>query len=55
MTSFLAQSHEMVFGIDRSFTALRIAKKLHKNNLDYVVADFLSPMFGKSKFDLVLA
>ena len=55
MTSFLAQSHEMVFGIDRSFTALRIAKKLHKNNLDYVAADFLSPIFGKSKFDLVLA
>ncbi|QLH03367.1 methyltransferase type 11 [Nitrosopumilus cobalaminigenes] len=55
MTSFLAQSHDMVFGIDRSFTALRIAKKLYKNNLDYVVADFLSPVFGKSKFDLVLA
>jgi len=55
MTSFLAQSHKMVFGIDRSFTALRIAKKSYKNNLDYVVADFLSPVFGKSNFDLVLA
>jgi 2-polyprenyl-3-methyl-5-hydroxy-6-metoxy-1,4-benzoquinol methylase/uncharacterized protein YbaR (Trm112 family) len=55
MTSFLAKSNKMVFGIDRSFTALRIAKKSHKNNLDYVVADFLSPIFGKLKFDLVLA
>ena len=55
MTSFLAESHKMVFGIDRSFNALKIAKKLHKNNLDYVVADFLSPVFGKSNFDLVLA
>ena len=55
MTSFLAKSNKMVFGIDRSFTALRIAKKMYKNNLDYVVADFLSPVFNKSKFDLVLA
>jgi 2-polyprenyl-3-methyl-5-hydroxy-6-metoxy-1,4-benzoquinol methylase/uncharacterized protein YbaR (Trm112 family) len=55
MTSFLAKSNKMVFGIDRSFAALRIAKKSHKNNLDYVVADFLSPIFGKLKFDLVLA
>ena len=55
MTSFLAKSNKMVFGVDRSFSALRIAKKLPKNNLDYVVADFLSPIFGKSQFDLVLA
>lgn len=55
MTSFLAKSSKMVFGVDRSFTALRIAKKLPMNNLDYVVADFLSPIFGKFQFDLVLA
>jgi len=55
MTSFLAKSNKMVFGVDRSFSALRIAKKLPKNNLDYVVADFLSPIFGKFQFDLVLA
>lgn len=55
MTSFLAKSNKMVFGIDRSFAALRIAKKSHKNNLDYIVADFLSPIFGKLKFDLILA
>ena len=55
MTSFLAKSNGMVFGVDRSFSALRIAKKLSKNNLDYIVADFLSPIFGKFQFDLVLA
>lgn len=55
MTSFLAKSNKMVFGVDRSFSALRIAKKLPKNNLDYVVADFLSPIFGKLSFDLILA
>jgi len=55
MTLSLAESHNMVFGVDRSFSALRIAKKSFKNNLDYVVADFLSPVFGKLQFDLVLA
>ena len=55
MTSFLAERHEMVFGIDRSFAALRHAKLVCKNNLDYAVSDILSPVFGKSQFDLVLA
>jgi uncharacterized protein YbaR (Trm112 family) len=55
MTSFLAESHEMVFGIDRSFAALRHAKQVCKNNLDYAVSDILSSVFGRSKFDLVLA
>ena len=55
MTSFLAESHEMVFGIDRSFAALRRAKQVRKNNLDYAVSDILSSVFGKLQFDLVLA
>jgi len=45
----------MVFGIDRSFSALRIAKKSFKNNLDYFIADSMSSVFGKLQFDLVLA
>jgi len=55
MTSSLADSNEMVFGIDRSFSALRVAKKSYKNNLDYFVADSLSSVFGKLQFDLILA
>ena len=55
MTSFLSESHGMVFGVDRSFAALRYAKQVYKSNLDYVVSDILSPIFGKSQFDLVLA
>jgi 2-polyprenyl-3-methyl-5-hydroxy-6-metoxy-1,4-benzoquinol methylase/uncharacterized protein YbaR (Trm112 family) len=55
ITSSLADCHDMVFGIDRSFNALRYAKKSSKNNLDYVVADSLSPVFGKLQFDLILA
>ncbi len=54
MTSYLANSNKMVFGIDRSFSALQIAKKSSKSNLDYFVADSLSPIFGKLQFDLIL-
>ena len=55
ITSSLADCHDMVFGIDRSFSALRYAKKSSKNNLDYIVADSLSPVFGKLQFNLILA
>ena len=55
MTSILADSNKMVFGIDRSFSALRLAKKSYKNNLDYVVADSLSSVFAKLQFNLIIA
>ena len=55
MSSRLAKSHKMVFGIDRSFSALLYAKKSYRDNLDYIVSDFLSPVFGKLHFDLILA
>ena len=54
LTSHLSNSHDVVFGIDRSFHAIMIAKKSLKQNLDYVVADSLSPVFGKLKFDMVI-
>lgn len=55
MTSFLANSNQNVFGIDRSFSAISVAKKTQKDNLDYFVADLMSDVFGKTKFDLILA
>lgn len=55
MSSFLAESHQTVFGVDRSFSAIKIATKESKANLDYFVADSLSPIFGTTKFDLVIA
>lgn len=55
MTSFLANSNQHVFGIDRSFSAISVAKKTQKDNLDYFVADLMSDVFGKTKFDLILA
>jgi len=54
MTSFLADYHDVVFGIDRSFSAIRYAKKSSKNNLDYIIADSLSPVFGKLQFVWIL-
>ena len=53
--SFLTDSNQNVFGIDRSFSAISIAKKTQKDNLDYFVADLMSDVFGKTKFDLILA
>lgn len=55
ISSYLANSHDFVFSIDKSFSALHYAKKTFKNNLDYVVADSLSPVFGNLKFNLVIA
>ena len=55
LSSFLANSNQNVFGIDRSFSAISIAKKTQKDNLDYFVADLVSDVFGKTKFDLILA
>ena len=55
ISSFLANSSQTVFGVDRSFNAIRIAKKESKENLDYFVADLHSPIFGKTKFDLIIA
>lgn len=55
MTSYLSNHHDTVFGIDRSFSALEYAKRNYKQNLDFFLSDFLSPIFGKLNFDLVLA
>ena len=55
VTSSLYDSYDFVFGVDRSFNALRVAKKSFKENLDYIAADSLSPIFGKLQFDLILA
>lgn len=55
MSSFLADSNQTVFGVDRSFSAIKIAKKNSKENLDYFVADSFSPIFGKTNFELIVA
>lgn len=55
MSNVLAESCENVFGIDRSFSAIKIAQKNSKENLDYLVAESLTTIFGNAKFDLILA
>ncbi|MGD8919018.1 MAG: methyltransferase domain-containing protein [Nitrosopumilaceae archaeon] len=55
LSKFLAESSQNVFGVDRSFSAIQIAQKNSKDNLDYLVADSLSPLFGRMKFNLILA
>lgn len=55
ITGHLANHHEHVFGIDRSFNAIAQAKKHHRKNLDYFVANSTNPPFGRQKFNLILA
>ena len=51
---YLAQKHDIVFGIDQSFFAIAEAKKNNMKNLDCFVANSLRPPFGKTKFSLVV-
>ena len=56
VTNSMADLTSTVFGIDRSFSAIKIAKtKKSKDNLDYFIADLLSPVFGQQKFNLIVA
>ena len=51
----LSNSSEMVFGVDKSFNAIQIAKKNKKSNADYFVSDFTATPFTNRKFDLIIA
>lgn len=55
ITSQMSKKCNYVFGIDRSFSALQEAKKSSKKNIDYVIADAFSNIFGKLNFELVVA
>lgn len=54
ITHYLAQRHDVVFGIDQSFFAISEAKRNNVKNLDCFVANSLKPPFGKIKFGLVI-
>ncbi len=54
VSSFLGKQSQNVFGIDRSFYAIQIAKRKKSPNVDYVVSDALFPIFGRQKFDLIV-
>lgn len=50
----LAKDRSTVFGIDRSYYAVLMAKKHARQNMDYFVADSLEQPFGRTKFDVVV-
>ena len=54
LASYLSKKHRHVLGVDRSFSALKIAKKSSKDNLDFVLSDSLSGTLGQFHFNLVL-
>jgi len=55
MTQHMAKNMDFAFGIDKSFYAIREAKKAKQKNLDFFVSDSLERPFGKTKFSGVLA
>lgn len=55
ISEFLAKKHDLVFGIDSSYSSIEIAKKTRKKNLDYFVSDSIFHPFGNKKFGFVLA
>ena len=54
ITNHIAKNNELVFGIDRSFHAIKTAKQNQKKNCDYFVANSEYHPFGNQKFDLIL-
>ncbi len=54
ITKHMSNSSEKVFGIDKSFSAIQLAKKDQNNNLEYIVSDFAATPFGKQKFDFII-
>lgn len=55
ISDYVAKTGRSVFGIDKSFHALLLAKKSSAPNLDFFVADSMDMPFGKKQFDLVVA
>lgn len=55
MSAELAQKSEKFFGVDKSFYGIVEAKRIAKENSDFIVADSLNAPFGDRKFDHVMA
>ena len=54
-SSKLTTSVKHIFGIDISFSSIDIAKRTFNENSDYFVTDSMFSIFGKLKFDTILA
>lgn len=55
MTQHLSDICNYSFGVDKSYSAVSLAKKSSMKNVEHIVTDFMSPIFDKTKFELVLA
>ena len=51
----MTKTSKQVFGIDKSFSAVQIAKEKKLSNADFFVADSLLHPFANKKFELILA
>lgn len=51
----MTKTSKQVYGIDKSFTAIKIAKEKKLSNADFFVADSLLHPFANQKFGLILA
>ena len=54
ISNSISSTGKIIFGIDRSFYAIQIAKQNQKKNCDYFVADSQFHPFGNQKFDLLV-
>ena len=54
ISNHISDFNEKVFGVDKSFIAIQIAKKEQKNNIEFILSDFASLPFGNKKFDMIL-
>jgi len=55
ISEHLAKSNSHVFGIDKSFSAIKHAKQNSSQNVDYIISDILINPFENAEFDLVVA
>ena len=54
ISNYISNFNEIVFGIDKSFIAIQIAKKNQKSNVEFILSDFTSASFGNRKFDRII-
>lgn len=54
LSEHLAKYSSLVFGIDKSYYSILMAKKTHLGNLDFFVADSVFSPFGNTQFDTVV-
>lgn len=55
VSEYMTKSSKQVFGIDKSFSAIKIAKEKQLSSADFFVADSLLHPFANQKFGLILA